>query len=85
MSDTKNNFEEESISENIMIALIKESGEINWISTNYPTVNQQKQFQKIFAVTHNPSFVISIFLFIEILILKLLYKIEKPFKGENNE
>jgi len=74
--------EDNVINEKIMIAVVKECGEVTWITANEPTRAQQKQFQKIFAVTYNPSFVISLILFIEIMILKILYAFEISGKGK---
>ena len=83
MKNEFDNNEDEIINEKIMIAIIQETGELTWITANNPTEKQYKQFQKIFAVTHNPSFIMSIILFIEIMILKLLYAFEDIHKGED--
>ena len=77
-----NNFIDEMLSgENVMIGIITESGKVLWISTDTPTVQQRKQFQKIYAVTYKPSIVINVVLFIEITILKILNFFEKKDKG----
>ena len=83
MKDESNNLDNEIINEKIMLAIIQESGELTWITANEPTNEQSKQFQKIFAVTHNPSFIMHIILFIEIMILKLLYAFEDINKGQD--
>ena len=85
MKDILEENKEEIINEKLMIAIIKESGEVAWITVNDPTLKQQKQFQKMFVVSSKPSFVMNIILFIEIFILKILNTIEEVYKGENNE
>ena len=82
MENESDNLENELINEKIMIAIIKDTGELTWITSDNPTEKQYKQFQKIFAVTHDPSFVMNIILFIEIMILKLLYAFKDTNKGE---
>lgn len=82
MEDEFTSIEKEIISQKIMIAVIQESGEVTWITSDEPTKYQQKQFKKIYAVTHNPSFVMNIILFIEIMILNLLYVFENFKNGE---
>lgn len=67
--------------ENIMVGIITESGKVLWISSDTPTAQQRKQFQKIYAVTHRPSIVMNIVLFIEITALKILNFFEKKDKG----
>tara|TARA_Y100000310_G_C20595806_1_gene770428 strand:- start:605 stop:856 length:252 start_codon:yes stop_codon:yes gene_type:complete len=77
-----NDFINEMLSgERVMIGIITESGKILWISTDTPTEQQRKQFQKIYAITHKPSIVMNIVLFIEITILKILNFFEKKDKG----
>ena len=85
MKDILEENKEEIINEKLMIAIIKESGEVAWITVNDPTLKQQKQFQKMFVVSSKPSFVMNIILFIEIFILKILNTIEEVYKGEDNE
>jgi len=77
-----NDFVNEMLSgESIMIGIITESGQVLWISSDTPTAQQRKQFQKIYAVTHKPSIAMNIVLFIEITILKVLNFFEKKAKG----
>lgn len=83
MKDEHDNLDSEIINEKIMIAIVQETGELTWITANEPTRAQEKQFQKIFAVTHKPSFIMNIILFIEITILKILYAFEDIDKGED--
>tara|TARA_Y100000034_G_C6868919_1_gene396389 strand:- start:1130 stop:1405 length:276 start_codon:yes stop_codon:yes gene_type:complete len=72
------------LDDRLLIAIITESGQVVWVTCKDPSIKQQIQFQKIIAVTHNPSFVISFILFIEITILKLLSRFGKPNKGDNS-
>ena len=72
------------IDDRLMIAIITEGGQVAWVTCNEPSIEQQKQFQKIFVVTNNPSYIVSFILFIEITILKLLSRFEKTNKGDRN-
>ena len=79
-------LEDQILTQNTMIAVLDEQGEITWIVSGYPTKKQKKQFQKIYVVTNKPSTVLNILMFVEIHMLKFLVFIEKIFKkGNNNE
>ena len=79
--------EEETLSENIMIAIITEAGNVSWISTDIPTSKQYRAFQKMFAVSTSPSIILRLILFIEIMILKILFSFEfdENSKGTSND
>lgn len=80
--DKKNKLEENI--ESITIAVITESGKVAWVISGDPTKKQIQQFQKIFAVTHNPSIVMKVMLLIEITILKLINSFEIFYKGDEH-
>lgn len=71
--------------ENIVVAIMYESGDIDWITPEQPSKKQVANIQKIFVVTRNPSILVSIVLFIEITLLKILNSFEIFFKRKNNE
>ena len=78
-------LEDQILTQNTMIAVLDEQGEITWIVSGYPTKKQKKQFQKIYVVTNNPSTVLNILMFVEIHMLKFLVFIEKIFKKGNKD
>ena len=79
------NLEKQILTQNTMIAILGEDGEINWIILGYPSKKQKKQFQKIYLVTNKPSTVLSILMFIEILMLRFIDFIENLFKKGNKD
>jgi hypothetical protein len=84
-NENNDNFKDEVIfGKNLMIGIVTESGEVMWISSGENTIQQKKQFQKMYAVTHKPSIVMRIILFIEITNLKIINFFEKDVKGEKN-
>ena len=78
-------LEEQILTQNIMIAVLDEQGNVTWVVTGSPTRKQQKQFQKIYLVTNEPSTVLRVLMFIEIYMLKFLVFIEKIFKRGNKD
>jgi hypothetical protein len=76
------NLENQILSENIMMAIIDEEGEVTWIVTGNPTSIQKKQFQKIYVITNKPSLVLKILMFVEITMLRFLVFVENLFKKE---
>ena len=76
-------LEDQILTENILIAIVNEKGELNWIITGHPTLEQKKQFQKIYIVTNKPSLVLNILMFIEIKMLKFLTFFEKLINKES--
>jgi hypothetical protein len=80
--DVQQNSEE--IIENLVICVITETGKITWVISGNPTKNQRQQFQKVFAVTNKPSIVMTVMLFIEITILKLLNTFETFYRGDEH-
>lgn len=79
-------LEDQILTQNTVIAVLDEQGEITWIVSGYPTKKQKKQLQKIYVVTNKPSTILNILMFVEIHMLKFLVFIEKIFKkGNKNE
>jgi precorrin isomerase len=79
------NLEDQILTQNTMIALLDEQGEITWIVSGYPTKKQKKQFQKIYVVTNSPSTILNILMFVEIQMLKFLVFIENLFKKRKKD
>jgi len=65
---------------NIAIAIIGESGKVVWYLSDIITDNQANMFQKIAVVSEKPSFVLQLFLQIEIFLLGLTLYLENKFK-----
>ena len=78
-------LEDQILTQNTMIAVLDEQGEVTWIVSGYPTKKQKKQFQKIYVVTNKPSAILNILMFVEIHMLKFLVFIENVFKKGNKD
>ena len=76
IDDTNNNQEEKAFA----IAMITEEGDINWILSEDISIEQEKIFKKIYAVTVSPSIVLLFFLHLEILLLGIILFFERIFK-----
>ena len=82
MIDDINDREEEKA---FAIAMITEEGDVNWILSEDISIEQEKMFRKIYAVTAKPSIVLLLFLHLEIFLLNFILYLERIFKGKNNE
>jgi hypothetical protein len=74
------NLEKQILSGSIMLAIVSEEGELSWIVSGKPTKKQNKQFQKMYVVSNNPSLVLKTLIYVEITMLKFLVVIENLFK-----
>jgi hypothetical protein len=82
MIDDINDSQEEKA---IAIAMITEKGDVNWILSEDISIEQERMFKKIYAVTVKPSIVLLFFLHLEIFLLNFILYLERIFKGKNNE
>lgn len=81
INDIDNNQEETSFA----IAMITENGDVNWILSEDISLEQEKMFKKIYAVTVKPSIVLLFFLHLEIFLLGIILFFERIFKRKNND
>ena len=81
IDDTNNNQEEKAFA----IAMITEDGDINWIISEDISIEQEKVFKKIYAITVKPSIVLLFFLHLEIFLLNIILFFERIFKRKNND
>ena len=82
MIDDTNNDQEENA---FAIAMITEAGDINWILSEDISIEQEKVFKKIYAITVKPSIVLLFFLHLEIFLLGIILFFERIFKRKNND
>ena len=79
IDDTNEKDEEKAFA----IAMISEDGNINWVISENISLQQEKMFRKIYAVTVKPSLVLLLFLHLEILLLNIIIYFENFLKGKD--
>ena len=65
---------------NIVVSMIAENGDVIWFLSDDITREQEKMFQRFAVVSKDPSFVLLLFLKIEIILLGMTLWLENKFR-----
>ena len=68
---------------NLVISMVTENGDVIWFLSDDITKEQEKMFQRFAVVSKSPSFVLLLFLKIEIMLLGMSLWLENKIKKKD--